>query len=78
MAMRKDNQQQLLILCGIVRREKKHSPSGDRRRRVNYALASYRGEQDHDIYRKAFRSYGEPVVPQSGTHAELNALAEQY
>lgn len=69
---------QLLRLVGIVRREQKHAPSKDQRRRVNYVLAEYRGDADNEIYRKAFRSYGTPVVPDAGTHDQLNHMAEQW
>lgn len=78
----KHNATMILGLSHIVRKETKHAPSTDQRRRVNYVLASYYGTDPETgagcEYRKAFRSYGEPVVPASGTHAELNALAEQY
>ncbi len=68
---------QILVLVDIVRREQKHAPCSDERRRVNYVLAEYRGV-DGESYRKAFRSYSEPIVPTQGTHGELNALAEQW
>lgn len=66
-----------LILIRIVKTETKAAPLADERRRVNRVVASYRGEDDHE-YRKAFESYGTPTVPDSGTHAELNALARQW
>ena len=72
------NGKQLLRLIRVVRREQKHAPSKDQRRRVNYVLAEYRGDADNEIYRKAFRSYGSPVVPDAGTHGQLNAMAEQW
>lgn len=75
--MARFNGQQTLRLVGIVRREQKNAPEKDRRRRVNYVLAEYRGD-DGEIYRKAFRSYETPIVPEQGTHSELNSLAEQY
>ena len=71
------NKTQVLRLRGIVRRAAKDAPTTDQRRRVNYVLAEYVGEDGHD-YRKAFRSYGEPIVPPTGTHDHLNSLAEQY
>ena len=66
-----------LILAGIIRREEKHCLLQDERRRVNYVLASYRGDDGYE-YRKSFSSYGEPVVPQEGTHAALNKLEVQF
>ena len=69
---------QVLGLSHIVRSEEKHAPNSDGRRRVKYVLAEYRGSKDGESYRKAFRSYSNPIVPSTGTHAELNALAEQY
>ncbi len=49
----------------------------DKRRLVNYTLASYVGDDGHE-YRKGFSSYSTPIVPMKGTHAELNALKEQF
>ena len=66
-----------LRLVQIIRREVKHAPTTDRRRRVNYVLAEYEGD-DGRTYRKGFRSYGTPVVPMSSTHAVLNGLAVQF
>lgn len=78
MGMTAKTVQQRLRLIGVIRRESKHAPAMDKRRRVNYVVAEYQGDMDREIYRKAFRSYGQPLVPESGTHSELNALAEQY
>jgi hypothetical protein len=66
-----------LKLASIVRREEKHRASGDRRRKVNYVLASYVGEDGRE-YRKSFESYGEPIVPAFGTNEELTMLKTQY
>jgi len=69
---------QILRFRCVIRRATKDAPTSDQRRRVNYVLAEYEGTEDHETYRKAFRSYGEPTVPESGTHDQLNALAEQW
>lgn len=66
-----------LILASVVAREEKHVSIGDQRRRVNYVLASYFGDDGHE-YRKSFESYGVPIVPDRGTHAELNKLKRQW
>ena len=66
-----------LTLIDVVRREEKHAPGGDMRRRLTYVVAGYRGEDGHE-YRKAFEAYGTPVVPMEGTHKTLNALNRQW
>ena len=67
-----------LRLVRIIRREVKHAPTTDQRRRVlSFVLAVYEGD-DGRIYHKGFRSYGTLVVPMSGTHAVLNGLAVQF
>jgi hypothetical protein len=66
-----------LTLLRIVHHNEKHVSVKDQRRRVNYVLAAYRGEDGHE-YRKGFESYGEPVVPESGTHDSLNAMKRQW
>jgi hypothetical protein len=75
--MPKFDKQMILFRETTVRREVKHRSVNDQRRRVNYVLVSYRGTDGFE-YRKAFESYGEPTIPNSGTHRELNALAIQY
>lgn len=65
-----------LRLIEIVREDRGKFAS-DKRRKVNYTLASYR-DGDGLEYRKGFTSYGEPIVPNIGTHATLNALKEQF
>lgn len=67
----------VLFLEGVIRREVKHRSISDQRRSVNYVLASYRGT-DGCEYRKSFESYSAPIVPDSGTHKDLNKLAIQY
>lgn len=49
----------------------------DKRRKPNSVIVVYIGEDGWE-YRKRFSSYGKPEVPQSGTHAELNAKQEQW
>ena len=66
-----------LILSHIVRMEAKHRTISDQRRRTNFVLASYRGE-DGQEYRKGFESYTAPEIPQQGTHETLNALKLQF
>lgn len=65
-----------LTLRGVVKEEKGRYAE-DQRRKVNYTLASYFGDDGHE-YRKSFASYGVPVVPVHGTHKSLNALKEQF
>lgn len=66
-----------LRLRFIVREEKHVRSTTDQRRRINYTIAEYIGD-DGEIYRKAFESYGVPRVPESGTHATLNAAKIQW
>jgi hypothetical protein len=66
-----------LKLANIVRREKKHRSAGDRRKKVNYVLASYIGEDGRE-YRKSFESYGEPFIPAFGTNEEITNMKIQY
>lgn len=66
----------VLFRVEIIRREEKHVPMNDQRRRVNYVLAEY-AANDGERYRKAFRSYEEPIVPNQGSHEALNSLAYQ-
>lgn len=67
---------EVLTLVAIVRHTTKHAPIHDQRRRVNYTLAEYAGENG-DRYRKGFSSYDTPVVPEQGTHGELGAMSYQ-
>ena len=66
-----------LQLNRIIRREQKHVCIADQRRRVNYVLADYRDSEGNE-YRKSFESYDDPIVPESGTHSELNKMARQF
>jgi hypothetical protein len=66
-----------LEIIGIIRREEKHRSFGDRRRKVNHVTASYLG-QDGLEYRKSFESYSDPIVPTSGSNAEITKLKIQY
>lgn len=65
-----------LQLTKIVRRGESR-PTGDRRRKVCVVVAEYRGD-DGDVYRKSFESYGQPLVPDSGTHDEINGMRQQW
>ena len=73
----KTKQPIILTLAGIVERAEKHRCVSDQRRRTVYVLASYRCSEGHE-YRKSFESYSTPVVPERGTHAEINALKTQF
>jgi hypothetical protein len=66
-----------LKLISIIRREEKRRASGDRRRKINRVVASYRGDDGFE-YRKSFESYGEPIVPESGENSEITKLKIQY
>jgi hypothetical protein len=66
-----------LKLIAIIRREEKHRASGDRRRKINHVVASYRGDDGFE-YRKSFESYGEPIVPESGDNSEITKFKIQY
>lgn len=49
----------------------------DNRFHVTRVIATYLGEDGFE-YGKAFEAHGDPIVPVSGTHKELNALKIQY
>lgn len=66
-----------LTLSHIVKREEKKSSRVDQRRKLTRVTASYTGDDGHE-YRKSFESYGEPIVPDSGTHQSLNQLERQW
>lgn len=66
-----------LILRSIDKRESGRQAFDDSRFIVNRVIATYIGEDGYE-YGKAFESHGEPIVPQQGTHKELNALKIQY
>ncbi len=67
----------ILRLQRIVRTEQKYKDIQDQRRRVNFVLAEYRDAEGYE-YRKSFESYNDPIVPERGTHKELNILARQF
>lgn len=67
----------ILRLRGIVSTDEKQSAIADNRRKITRVIVSYFGEDGHE-YRKSFEAYGAPVVPESGTHKQLNALKEQW
>lgn len=65
-----------LRLHHVVKTGKAKLPS-DHRRNANEVVASYRGEDGRE-YRKAFYAIDEPpIVPDSGTSEQLNAIREQ-
>lgn len=61
----------------IVKSEDGVRSFGDLRFRVVRYIVEYVGE-DKEIYRKSFESKGKVVIPNSGTHEELNTLKIQY
>ena len=65
----------VLRFIGEIKRDRS-APTTDQRRRLNRVVAEYVG--DGERYRKSFESYSEPQIPESGTHAELNALRKQW
>ena len=66
-----------LKLSHIVRKEQKHHCINDERRKTNYILASYIGD-DGQEYRKSFESYYTPFVPEQGENKEISKLSIQY
>jgi len=66
-----------LQLISIIKQEEKHRSFGDRRKKINYVLASYRGS-DGNEYRKSFESYDTPHVPTFGTNEEITKLKIQH
>jgi len=66
-----------LHLKYIVSKETGRKDVNDLRRKPNSVIASYYGDDGFE-YRKRFLSYGEPIVPELGTHKELNLLGKQY
>jgi hypothetical protein len=53
----------------------------DERYRVDKYIVAYRGIADGAEYRKAFQvphGASAPVMPETGTHAELNGMMDQY
>lgn len=67
----------LLRLKAIVKTEHGRLDYTDQRRKLNSTIAAYYGEDGHE-YRKSFEAYGVPIVPEQGTHKELNAKQKQY
>jgi hypothetical protein len=66
-----------LFLNNIVRREEDTRSNKDRRFKVIKIIASYTGE-DNQEYRKSFESKTEPIIPERGTHEQLNKIKIQY
>jgi len=67
----------LLTLNHIVKVEDYTKSTKDKRYKVTAVVASYIGE-DNQEYRKKFEAKGYPVIPQEGTHEQLNALRLQF
>ena len=67
----------ILTLEQIEGRQEHTRSLHDARFKIIRIIASYRGEDGFE-YRKAFEGKTMPVVPQMGTHSELNKLAIQY
>ena len=67
---------EFLTLRGIV--STTHARAfDDQRRRLTCVLAEY-FDTEGNIYRKAFESYGEPVIPTSGGNSEITARRRQW
>lgn len=66
-----------LFLSHIVSRKENVRSVKDRRFKVIAVVASYTGEDNHE-YRKTFEAKTEPIVPEKGTHEQLNKLRKQY
>ena len=68
----------ILTLMGIVKTtDGVESSSRDGRFKIIKITASYRGDDGHE-YRKSFEGKDYPVVPERGTHDELNKVKFQY
>jgi hypothetical protein len=67
----------LLTLNHIVKRTESTRSCKDRRFKVVSVIASYTGEDNFE-YRKRFESKNEPVIPNSGTHEQINKLSQQF
>ena len=78
MADKKSNGVVTLTLSHIVSRSDGVKSYYDDRFNVNRVIAEYNGD-DKEIYRKTFEAKdASPVVPQQGTHTELNNLRRQW
>jgi hypothetical protein len=67
-----------LTLIRVVKTEHYYKSSKDNRHRVMWTVAAYRGT-DGEEYRKSFEAKGKlPTVPETGTHATLNAQQYQW
>jgi hypothetical protein len=66
-----------LFLNYIANRVEDTRSMKDRRFKVIKVIASYTGE-DNQEYRKSFEAKTEPIVPEIGTHEQLNKLKIQY
>ena len=66
-----------LTYSHTVKREEHTRSSKDRRYKVISVLCSYTGEDGHE-YRKKFESKQEPIIPQTGTHEQINQYRTQY
>ena len=66
-----------LRLIRIVKEESSARSFKDERRRVNRTTAEYFGDDGHP-YRRAFESYGTPVVPESGDTGTLAMTQYQW
>ena len=67
----------ILTLARIDKTEHNRQAFDDNRFRVTRVIATYIGTDGYE-YGKAFESHETPIVPERGTHAELNALKNQY
>ena len=67
----------ILTLARIESTEENRQVFSDNRFHVTRTIATYIGEDGYE-YGKAFESKGTPIVPQRGTHKELNGQAKQW
>lgn len=61
----------------IVKETTEQKAMMDRRFKVTRVIVSYTGE-DQQEYRKSFEAKGTPIIPEMGTHEQLNKLKIQY
>ena len=66
-----------LFLNYIVSKTENAKAVKDRRFRVKSVIVSYTGEDGYE-YRKRFEAKVEPIVPERGTHEQLNKMRKQY
>ena len=66
-----------LFLNHIVKEIEDTRSIKDRRFKVTKVIVSYTGE-DQQEYRKSFEAKGYPIIPEKGTHEQINKIKIQY